>query len=358
MATQPTNKLYFALVNLFYRGYQRLYPAHFRTEFGEEMGEVFQAALSAANAAGKRNILQFLIIEAAQAPSSLFNVYSRQWRRWLNRILSGFFSPDLSDFPIQPDGRSSRQQAFFELAFFLGISFLMILELYSSPGTVSDWIMYLTNWFFTPLTAVLFCFAVSKSLPRWGYPLGGYLLGESISAANSSGLLPVLILVYTGFFALGIVVLLMHLTERSVLPIIGLLVSFNHLKRDWSRLSFGLFGLLPALVWWAYQDTFLHATSPIFILSMFSLIGGAWGFIRSRARISQIIFLLAGTTTAYWLVLVDQVYHLSRQVQAGIGYQQIWISAGFLIEPYIFFTILLLISLIFTKQTRCLLVTS
>ncbi len=149
-------------------------------------------------------------------------------------------------------------------------------------------------------------FGVRAAFPRWAYPylVCGIVFGLFLSVGRTPGLVIFGIEMWgqqpwgpRAMIPLIVVGLLIWRTSPSVWPLLdGLL---EGLRADWTRLSFGLYALLPLVVWlgmdamdYSYRLWGLILAESLFIL-------GALGYLRQRSARWRVICLLAGAFLGY-----------------------------------------------------------
>jgi hypothetical protein len=113
------------------------------------------------------------------------------------------------------------------------------------------------------------------------------------------------------------------LVTRSVRPVVQLVTGVRH---DWTRLSFGLYGLMPLVVWISFDEVNMMYQLPYLIASTIALAGGALAYGRSARTWQRALSLLAGLTLAWAVTTVGvATYWHGRQEywmpQPGNGYE-------------------------------------
>ncbi|MDY7041472.1 MAG: permease prefix domain 1-containing protein [Chloroflexota bacterium] len=139
-----------------------------------------------------------------------------------------------------------------------------------------------------------------KGFPRWSYPYAGWMLFTHLLGGRmTSGLwifrglgelIPLLVL--------AAVVLLL---TRSLRP---LLQFFKGLWHDWTRLSFGLYGMIPVLVTASFDEVTKPYAIPYLVASTVVLAGGALAYVRSSRTTQRALALLTGMTLAWTVTTV------------------------------------------------------
>ena len=149
-------------------------------------------------------------------------------------------------------------------------------------------------------------FGIKAGFPRWVYPylVSGLAFGFFLGMTATPGI---------AFFGvemrgqspwgpralvpLIVVVLLVRLTSRDIWKLLDRLL--EGLRADWTRLSFGLYALLPLIVWlgmdamdYTYRFLGLLLAETIFIL-------GAFFYLRKKTLNWRVFCLLAGAFLGY-----------------------------------------------------------
>ena len=147
-----------------------------------------------------------------------------------------------------------------------------------------------------------------RGFPRWSYPYVGYglLYALYLSSVSTPGLQ---LLGHTfargehwgwrAWLGIGAVAVLALLLTRSLRPLARL---FTGAWRDWSRLSFALYGFLPLALWILYDEVHGPYPAPFLIVASLYLAAGAVAYCRSSTPPARAPSLLAGLTTS-WLTI-------------------------------------------------------
>jgi len=146
-----------------------------------------------------------------------------------------------------------------------------------------------------------------RGFPRWSYPYVGYGLVFAlwVTSVSTPGLQ---LLGYTfsrnqpwgwrAWLGLGAVAILALLLTRSLRPLARL---FTGAWRDWTRLSFALYGGLPLALWVLFDEVHRPHPAPYLIVASLCLAAGALAYMRGGTDAGRLLALLAGLT-ASWLV--------------------------------------------------------
>ena len=289
------------LLSTGYRHLLRFYPAPFRAEFGAEMDGVFCQAVEEAAPAGGFTLIRLVIREVIDWPAAL----SREWVCALQATFGARKEVTVKDRPsaIDPAMRAPWSQAI--------LAALALLV----PGLAlaGKELLVLHQWWPALLLGsylFILCGLLSgwvRSFPRWSYPYvssglvyAWYLSGVSMNRFRILGHLlgpdqPWSWMAWLGLAAVAIVALLL---TRSLRPL-GRLV--QDAWRDWTRLSFALYGVLPWLIWILFDEVDRSYYAPFVIVSSLFLALGALATMQARTASGRTLAMLSGLT-ASWLL--------------------------------------------------------
>jgi hypothetical protein len=141
----------------------------------------------------------------------------------------------------------------------------------------------------------------ARSFPRWSYAyvLCVPLFSLYVSLAACSTILPYPYLLclplFSSLIPLAVMAIVVLVVTRSRPPLARL---FTNVWRDWTRLSFALYGLVPILVWFAFDEVEDRFRLPFMIALTLILIGGALAYLRSARAWQRATALLVGTVLA------------------------------------------------------------
>jgi hypothetical protein len=226
-----------------YHYFLRLYPAEFLAEFGPEMEDVFSEAIAEAQKKGSAPVLILFLRELRDLPASLWRE-QRRCRQDQRRIFA--MTNDINE-PGYWQPATGLETAVTVLPFVLfGLLFTFEALSYARGTPESSF-----NWHLSVYLVALAGFGIGwvKGFPRWSL---GYLGLALIYSWWLHGLAtfgfklfgyPIDHWEWRGWIALLAVGLAATLFTRSLSPLVNLAKS---IWRDWSRLSFILYG---ALTW-------------------------------------------------------------------------------------------------------------
>ncbi len=141
----------------------------------------------------------------------------------------------------------------------------------------------------------------AKGFPRWSYPYGGLVL---VSTWWWMGLNSPRVWILNGpgaWIPLLMMAAVALLLTRSWRPLRQLPAGVWH---DWTRLSFGLYGCLPLIVWLLFDEVTAPYPAPYLAASAVVLAGGALAYVRSARTPQRALALLMGMTLAWGVTTV------------------------------------------------------
>jgi hypothetical protein len=313
----------------------RLYPRHFRSEFADEMQDVFESALDEAAGLGFARAAGVWLRELRDLPVNL--VRERRWdaaagvREASMSVGPGHSGRGEGSGPAAEAPASWRESlagaGLFLLLPALGGVYTAIYVLLGGQGPrpstqYEDAGSMLLALIVAGLIAVA-CYAWIHSFPRWSFPYLGFGLVFSLlmSAVVSSATIlghqagRVEQLLWRAFVPALSVAVISLLATRSLQPLRQLA---GDVWNDWTRISFALYAMLPIPLLLRFDET--HANG--LLLAGFPLLLGlgALSYMRST-RTWQRAASLAGGLAASWLVAtawLTAYFH---------GRQEPWMSA-------------------------------
>jgi len=292
---------------VFFHHLLNLYPAGFRTEYGEEIQMVYEQALKCKQG---RSAWRFVLRELVNTPLVLMRLYRREWRQ------RGFWASFSTLSPPTHDGRHSWRLAGIEILFFLVWTGLLVLFTYAGfawlkPGWYRDLSVLGALAVILPLPLMLL--GLGRGLPRWIYPYFGLLLAYLWHASWRFHLelfLAVCILALCILAAVAVWV-----NARRPLPP-GVLHLGRSLQLDPLRWSFAAYGATPLLLLLAYDDGLANNRTPYLCFSALGMLLGGLLYARLNAPLSRVAALAAGLTLATWISLLDRIA-LTGSTQPG-----------------------------------------
>lgn len=156
-----------------------------------------------------------------------------------------------------------------------------------------------------------------RDFPRWSYPYSGLALLVSLYMMNAAtpGLR---ILNYTfgrndpwgwrAWIPVSVMAVIALLITRSLRPLFKL---FTNIWEDWTRLTYGMFGFIPLLIWIGFDEVNRLYSLPFMVALTFLMVGTALTYLRSARQWQRVLALLVGiilivtivaaAPTVYWL---------------------------------------------------------
>lgn len=168
---------------------------------------------------------------------------------------------------------------------------------------------YLVRPVWSPYGTTVYCFVVCyfvlliglgvgwvKGFPRWSYPYGGLVL---VSTWWWMGLSSPRVGIFNGagaWIPLLVMAAVALLLTRSWRPLRQLVTGAWY---DWTRLSFGLYGFLPFVVWISFDEVHAPYSTVYMPVSMVLLAVGVLAFMRSAGTAQRTLALLIGMTLSW-----------------------------------------------------------
>jgi hypothetical protein len=280
----------------------RAYPRLFRSQFGDEMRAVFTEASTEAALRGKRPLWTLCLRELWDWPRALLAQHG-------SRLVSPspVQVPKEGGIPTAGDRSTDRPCSWGEsLAGLVPFLFLglwsIVLALLAFPPPPWQLVAYVA-----PLVAGYVVALVglgvgwAQGFPRWSYsyvlciPLFGlYVALSACSAIWPYPHVPCVPL-FSALLPLAVVAAVVLVVTRSRRPLDRLV---TNVWRDWTRLSFALYGLVPLLVWFAFDEVDDRFVLPFMMALTLILAGGALTYLRSVRTWQRAIALLVGAVLA------------------------------------------------------------
>jgi hypothetical protein len=296
-----------------YRALLCLYPSSYRAEFEDEMRAVHAQVLEEAVCRGIVPLAKAGLREWFSVPRALLRVHRLSW--WARaRAIVGRARPSLVPSaplpPPAPDGRVSWSQAGLEASLFFAMAALLLLRTYLAlplPTTGSPYGPYGPDGIdgvVLLLSVLPFTIGLARGLPRWAYPFGGILLAYCVVAAFRFRAWPLLLAFLLAALLLAAAAAIVHVFVRPLPPYLRRIC--RSVRRDWTRLSFCVYGAMPLLIAVAFDDGRHDNRTPYLALSALLMLAGAAVYIRSRRVALQVAALLGGMSLSLCCALLDQ----------------------------------------------------
>lgn len=162
-----------------------------------------------------------------------------------------------------------------------------------------------------------------EGFPRWSYPYGGLVLAFTSLVVADRLDLWIIFNRYARWIPLLVMAAIALLLGRLWRPLRSLYKGVWH---DWSRFSFGLYGILPLALAIAFDEVRGPCGAPCLAASSVILAMGALAYIRSARTSQRALTLLLGMTLAWTAATVYlAIYWHGRQEfwmrQPGNGYE-------------------------------------
>lgn len=282
-----------------------LYPKDFRDEFGNEMRAVLAALVDETARRGAWQLAAACLRELRDLPGAILHEHRRTRR---NRAVS--------KQPLWAPESGSWREFLFALAPFLLLGVLPpLLSLLQVPYVHTP-VAGNVAFAFLGLLLCLCIIGLAKGLPRWSWPyLGIVLAAVSVYALRGpmSGLYHTFVsrsdpwfvrqVAYQGQCWGGmLIVTVVIVVAAAALPVLRPL--YVRLRRDWTLLSFGLYGgALLALV--LTLDDYVRE-EPYQLAAMMILVAGGWMYLRVHHLWQRALILSAAFTLAMGVAAIGK----------------------------------------------------
>lgn len=314
-----------------------LYPARYRREYGEERACILQLALEEAAGSGPLRLFQFCIREWRDLPLSLFREHIREWRLRME-------SNDTDLQNIREPGYTLWVGILpFVLLGIMAVAFEFPrewgnAELFRTLGGVLMFGGYL-------IILIGLLFGALAEFPRWSFPYLIYsiVFALYVSHAATPGLVVFNIEMWgrelwgwRAWVPLGIVIVLVLLVNRHPWKLLKSL--WNGIVKNWSHLTFGLYGLFPLLVFVGFDEIDNTYSFPGAVVATAFIVSGAFLYLRLKIPFWRTfslfafaflgIFAVQGTSHFYWDThYINPITGESRLLERPIPYGSILIKS-------------------------------
>ncbi len=259
-----------------------LFPARYRREYGEERACVLQLALEEAAAEGWLLLMEFCAREWRDLPLALLREYGKEWRVRMEADGSHLESEREPGYTIWigllPFVLLGSMVALFEVPREWGNQDLFL--------TLSGLLMF--GGYLVILAGLLA--GALAAFPRWSFPylIYGFIFALYISNASTPGLVVFDIEMWgrelwgwRAWVPLGVVILLIAFLNRY--PGKLLVKLWGDVAKNWSRLTFGLYGLLPLLMFISFDEMDNRFSFPGAVAGAILLLFGAFLYLRLKS---------------------------------------------------------------------------
>lgn len=288
------------------------YPSVFRAEFGEEMQDVFAAALTEVQHTGGDQLWRLIWRELRGWPGSV-------WREHLRERSNKMTIQD-PNRPLRPG------ELLVALTIFLIPQLVILLTVIvdNAPG----WLGYI----FLGSAIGPLVLALVRGFPRWSPPYLGVLLVGFVFFGPFWvvwGLVypfvtrwfggmytwSILIRIFVQGMQAALMWLLVLLTALILVSLLRLLphtrTLWQRIRQDWTQLSFLIYGGLvfnTLLIFEEYQQV-----EPWQIAAWISLSIGCWLYLHAGEQYQRILILLCSATLAMWIVAAGKWFLVPHQ---------------------------------------------
>jgi hypothetical protein len=213
------------------------------------------------------------------------------------------------------------------------LSFLVIAGILSTLYTAFDkrpgWILTAFVYFSIALFFILLCVGLVKRIPRWTMPYMGLLL-----AIFSYSKFAQFIYAYYGRYAwhqniwiwdelVSQISLWSGLTLTVFLLVMACAIfpAFHKLRRDWTLLSFLVYGAAPLAILLTYDEYRKAESSQMLIFFLLAL--GVWFYLHTSGKWKRFLVLFTALTVSLWVGTVSRGLLVPYQTWA-YGYKLDW----------------------------------
>jgi len=292
----------------------RLYPRAYRQEYDVEMRSVFELTADEADRRGLFSLLKLCLRELRNLPGAIVHEHWRDARRNVEDTTMTEWSDNgnVRDNPREPPDAApgswtDRPYSWVEtlaglipfLYFGLWSIVLALLAFPPPPWQVMAYVGPLVAGYVIMLIGLGVGWV--QGFPRWSYayvlcvPLFSLYVSIAAYSAILSYAYVLCVPLFSALIPLAVMAIVVLVVTRSRRPLTPL---FTHVWRDWTRLSFALYGLVPILVWFAFDEVEDRYVIWFMIALTLILAGGALAYLRSTRVWQRAMALLVGTALA------------------------------------------------------------
>jgi len=299
------------LINTFTQFYLLLlwlYPAQFRTEYGEELRAVFYLRLQDAARRGRVALCARGLRELADLPVAAAREQLQTARRMENMVKKSSLTN------IQPGSRHEAIVTSMPFLVFACMSLLSWLPVDLSLGVRGLVAMILLGGI-----AIAFLFGLFSGWPRWSLPMTGFvvaiaLLPTAMLVAQATG--GSITNLFLGIGGVSVLVLVIVFAVRRL--------DLRRFFSDWTLVSFIGYGGTLLLLNSSFEG--YHGEGLVQCLATLALAGGAWIFIRTKSRVIGVAALATAASTATLVIALGKVWLINHGMVAD------WLQGSWLME--------------------------
>ena len=286
-----------------------LYPARYRREYGEERACILQLALEEAAAGGWFHLLRFIIREWRDLPLSFIREHVKEWKLRMGS----------SDIDLQ----NNREPGYTLWAGLFPFVLLGLMALaFDVPGEWGNWELFrilggllMFGGYLVILIGLLF--GALAGFPRWSFPYLIYsiVFALYISNASTPGLVVFNIEMWgrdlwgwRAWVPLAVVMILVPILNHHPWQLLKSL--WSGVVNNWSRLTFGLYGLLPLFILIGLDEMEDIYSFPAAVAAVVFILAGAILYLRLKSPFWRTfslflfayfgILVIMATSNYYW----------------------------------------------------------
>jgi hypothetical protein len=282
------------------------YPLGFRTDFADEARDIFDLRVKDAAKGGFWSLVKLALRELSDLPLTLLTLYTRERKiSAMQKHLNRWFVHEPGSWPEV----LLASMPFLMLFLFPGIfSFSSVED--SIPAPLGIGLLGLVVLFLALLGIV----GLLVRLPRWAMPYAGVLIslgvflvlmGSGVSTYFFSGQMSapwwLRMVAFEAIYLCALaaaMILVVWLTRRISLTT----TFFEQVQKDWSLLSFAMYGGGTVLILGMYED--ISGGGLYILMTAVPLLLGIWVYLRRQVVQWRIVALSVAITLAMGIALV------------------------------------------------------
>ncbi len=294
----------------FYKAMIALYPRGFRSEFADEMGEVFEQAARDAIQRSPLALISLCLLELISLPAALLRVRKP--------IAINVSQPDLLSVGQDLSFDWNWRELLLTLLIFLLPASILLSDQFSSRPAPLGWLavslflvlMLVIGWlggfplWSVPYIGIILVIAGYLVVFEWVVGLAAPALISGFSLGRWDHSTALLLQVASK----GLLWLMLFCLTLLVVILLGFIKRFRPLaarvRQDWSMISYILYG---EAIFGLYFLSSSQGFNPnVAFASLLCLLAGVWFFLRSQAHGQRLISLVSCLTLAVVLGAMDQ----------------------------------------------------
>ena len=196
-------------------------------------------------------------------------------------------------------------------------------ELFSDSWEIVGGWMFLSTFLLVPALGIGVGWV--KGFPRWAYPYVGqsviFCLYVAVSSTPGIHFFGIPLFGRQGWsiracFPLVIAILTAVLITRSKEPFLKL---FTNAWADWTCITFGMFALMPLLVWISFDEVDHAYSLPYMVFTAIVIVVTAWFYMRSVNQAQRIWVLFFGILVVTAVAVVGPTLYWNQPGEISLG---------------------------------------